>query len=110
MSPGGLRPPFTRAVWAIGCGQLVNWGAMYFAFGVLLVPLERSLGAPRWLIAGAFSLGLLVSAAVAPAVGRLADRGQGPAIIQAGGFIAAALLIAWPAIPTVWMTYLVWAL
>lgn len=98
-----------RAVWAIGTGQLVNWGVLYYAFSVLLVPLEQSLDAPRWLVAGAFSLGLLVSAAAAPAVGRLADRGQGPAAIQAGGLIAAGLLIVWAAAPSIWVTYFVWA-
>lgn len=74
----------SRAIWAIGCGQLVNWGVLYYAFGVLLVPLEQSFDAPRWLVAGAFSLGLLVSAIAAPTVGRVADRGQGPALMRAG--------------------------
>lgn len=97
------------SVLAIGFGQLVNWGVLYYAFGVLLVPVEQSLDAPRWLVAGAFSLGLLVSAFAAPVVGRLADRGQGPAVMQAGGFIAAGLLIAWALVPTIGMTYLVWA-
>jgi MFS family permease len=99
----------SRAVWAVGCGQLVNWGVLYYAFGVLLVPVEQSLGVPRWLVAGAFSLGLLVSAIAAPAIGRLVDRGQGPVVMQAGGLVAAGLLIAWAAIPTIWMTYAVWA-
>jgi MFS family permease len=99
-----------RAIWAIGCGQLVNWGVLYFAFGVLLVPLEQFLGAPRSLIAGAFSLGLLVSAIDAPAVGRLADRGQGPAVMQAGGLLAAGLLIGWAAAPSIISTYIAWAL
>jgi len=99
----------TRAIYAIGCGQLVNWGVLYYAFGVLLLPVEHTLNAPRWLVAGAFSLGLLVSAIAAPAVGRLADRGQGPAVMQAGGYIAAGLLIAWALLPTIWITYLVWA-
>src|SRR5688500_14864475 len=94
-----------RAIWAIGCGQLVNWGVLYYAFGVLLLPVEESLGAPRWLVAGAFSLGLLISAIAAPSVGRLADRGQGPAVMQAGGLIAAGLLIAWALVPALWMTY-----
>ena len=98
----------SRAVWAIGCGQLVNWGVLYYAFGVLMVPVEQSLGAPRWQVAGAFSLGLLISAIAAPSVGRLADRGQGPVVMQAGGLIAAGLLIAWALVPTIWMTYLVW--
>jgi MFS family permease len=104
------RAPVTsRAVWAIGFGQLVNWGVLYYAFGVLLVPLERALSAPRWLVAGAFSVGLLVSALVAPAAGRLADRGQGPVVMQAGGFIAAGLLIVWGLVPSIWITYIVWA-
>jgi MFS family permease len=98
-----------RVIWAIGCGQLINWGVTYFAFSVLLVPLEQSLGAPRWLIAGAFSLGLLLSALVAPSVGRLADRGQGPIVMQIGGLLAAASLFMWAAVPTLWMTYLAWA-
>jgi MFS family permease len=98
-----------RAIWSIGCGQLVNWGVLYYAFGVLLLPVEHTLNAPRWLVAGAFSLGLLVSAIAAPAVGRLADRGQGPAVMRAGGYIAAGLLIAWALLPTIGMTYVVWA-
>ena len=28
-----------RAVWAIGLGQCVHWGVLYYAFGVLLVPI-----------------------------------------------------------------------
>jgi MFS family permease len=97
-------------IWAIGCGQLVNWGVLYFAFGVLLLPLEQSLGSSRTVIAGAFSIGLLISAAAAPAVGRLADRGHGPAVIQAGGFVAAGLLAIWAAVPNLITTYVVWAL
>jgi MFS family permease len=99
----------SRTIWLIGFGQLINWGVLYYAFGVLMVPVEQALGAPRWLVAGAFSLGLLISAIAAPSVGRLADRGQGPVVMQAGGFIAAGLLIAWALVPTLWMTYVVWA-
>ncbi len=83
---------------------------MYFAFGVLLVPLEQFLDAPRWLVAGAFSLSLLVSAFAATAIGRLADRGQGPVVMQAGGLIASVLLIGWAAWPTLISTYVAWAL
>jgi MFS family permease len=97
-----------RAIWAIGCGQLVNWGVLFFSFSVLLVPLQQAFGSPRWVVAGAFSFGLLISAIAAPAVGRLADRGQGPAVMQAGGLLAAGLLLAWAAVPTMTMTYLVW--
>ena len=101
-----MRP---GAIWAIGCGQLVNWGVLYYAFSVLLVPLELDLGAPRWLVIGAFSTGLLSSAAVSPIVGRIADRGQGPVVLQAGGLVAAGLLLAWALMPNLWVMYLVWA-
>jgi MFS family permease len=97
-----------RAIWAIGCGQLVNWGVLYFAFSVLLIPLEDAFQSPRWLVAGAFSLGLLLSAFVAPTIGRLADRGQGPAVMQAGGLLAALLLLAWALVPTLLTTYIIW--
>ena len=99
----------SRAIWSIGCGQLVNWGVLYYAFGVLMIPVEESLGVPRWMVAGAFSLALLVSAIAAPAVGRLADRGQGPVVMQAGGYIAAGLLLVWAFLPSLAMTYIVWA-
>ena len=52
-------PMTTRAILAIGVGQLVNWGVLYYAFGVLMLPLERDLGVARWVVAGAFSLALL---------------------------------------------------
>ena len=99
----------TRAILAIGVGQLVNWGVLYYAFGVLMLPLERDLGVARWVVAGAFSLALLMSAAVAPLVGRLSDRGRGPLLIRTGGFAAAVLLIAWAIVPSVVTTYLAWA-
>lgn len=98
------------SVWVIGCGQLVNWGVLYFAYSVLLVPLEQDFNAPRWLVAGAFSLGLFASALTAPAAGRLADRGLGPLLVQAGGFAAAALLALWAAFPHIITTYIVWTL
>src|SRR6186997_1352205 len=98
-----------QAIWVIGCGQLVNWGVLFFAYSILLVPLQEAFDAPRWLVAGAFSTGLLMSAIAAPAVGRLADRGQGPAVMQAGGLLAAGLLILWALLPSIWTTYIAWS-
>jgi hypothetical protein len=33
----------SRAIAALGLGQCVNWGVLYYAFGVLLVPLSLDL-------------------------------------------------------------------
>jgi MFS family permease len=86
----------------------VNWGVLYYAFGVLLLPVEEALGAPRWLVAGALSAALLVSALAAPSIGRRADRGHGPAVMRAGGVAAAILLAIWAARPHVVVHYAVW--
>jgi hypothetical protein len=86
----------------------VNWGVLYYAFAVLVLPLERELGAPTWVIAGAFSLALLMSAVLAPRVGLWCDRGHGPGIMQAGGVTAGLLLIAWTLIPGLAALYVVW--
>jgi MFS family permease len=98
----------TRAIVALGIGQCVNWGVLYYAFGVLLTPLERDLGAPGWLIAGAFSLALLTSALAAPTVGTWIDRGAGPQAVLIGGYAASSLLVLWTALPGLPALFFVW--
>jgi MFS family permease len=87
----------------------MNWGVLYYAFAVLVRPLERELGVATWVVTGAFSLALLMSAALAPTIGRWADRDRGPFMIEVGGVSAAALLVAWTFMPGVLALYLVWA-
>jgi MFS family permease len=99
----------TRAVMALGLGQCVNWGVLYYAFAVLLLPVEAALGVERWMVAGAFSLALLLSAIAAPSVGRWSDRGHGARLLQAGGYVAAGLLGVWALHPRLWVLYAVWA-
>jgi MFS family permease len=97
-----------RAVVALGIGQCVNWGVLYYAFAMLVVPLERELAVATWVVTGAFSLALLTSAVLAPTVGRWGDRDRGALMMQAGGITAAALLVAWTFIPGVLALYVVW--
>lgn len=98
-----------RAVIALGIGQCVNWGVLYYAFAVLVLPLERELGVATWVVTGAFSLALLMSAALAPTVGRWGDRDRGALVMQAGGFTAAALLAGWTLAPGIPALYIAWA-
>jgi MFS family permease len=98
-----------RAVIALGIGQLVNWGVLYYAFAILVRPLERELAVSTWVVTGAFSLALFTSAILAPAIGRWGDRDRGPLLMQAGGLTAAAVLVAWTLMPGVRMLYVVWA-
>src|SRR5512145_2740354 len=97
-----------RAVAALGIGQCVNWGVLYYAFAVLVLPLERELGVATWAVTGAFSLALLISAALAPGIGRWADRDGGPLMMQVGGVSASVVLVAWTFVPGLLALYAVW--
>lgn len=99
----------SRAVIALGIGQCVNWGVLYYAFAVLLLPLEAELGAERWIVTGAYSLALLLSATAAPTVGRWSDRDLGWRLMQVGGYAAAGLLALWALLPSLRILYVVWA-
>jgi MFS family permease len=97
-----------RAVVALGLAQCLNWGVLYYAFTVLVVPVSTDLGVSPWVVTAAFSLALLVSALLSPLVGARIDRGQGPAMMRAGGWSAAALLLLWAAFPGMASLYAVW--
>jgi MFS family permease len=98
-----------RVIAVLGLGQLVNWGVLYYAFAVLMPGVQSDLGAPAWHVTGAFSVGLLVSALVAPAAGRWNDRGHAVQAIASGAFGGAVLLVLWAAFPTLTALYVVWA-
>lgn len=99
----------SRAVVALGIGQCVNWGVLYYAFAVLVLPLERELGVATWVVTGAFSLALLMSAAMAPTIGRWGDRDRGALVMQVGAASAAALLAVWTLTSGVVALYVIWA-
>lgn len=98
-----------RSIVALGIGQCVNWGVLYYAFGALLIPLERDLSVPSWVIAGAFSTALLTSAAIAPAIGVWSDGGLGPRLLWRGGLVGATLLALWALVPGLAALYVIWA-
>jgi MFS family permease len=98
-----------RVIAVLGIGQLANWGVLYYAFAVLMPSVQADLNVPTWGVTGAFSLGLLVSALVAPTAGRWNDQGHAVRGIAIGAFAGASLLTAWAAFPGLVTLYVVWA-
>ena len=98
-----------RAVAVLGIGQCVAWGVLYYAFAVFVLPVQHDLGVATWIVTGAYSMALLISAAAAPTVGRWADAGRGAMLMQTGGFVAAGLLCVWALLPSLATLYVVWA-
>src|SRR5947209_8453082 len=76
------------------------------AFSLLLPPLIDEFGWDRGFVAGAFSFGLLVSAALSPVAGRVMDRYGPRAVIGTGVAMMATGLLAAPGIKAAWQLYL----
>lgn len=69
--------------------QLVAWGSIYYAFALIMAPLETELGLGRFEVSSAFSLGLLVEGVVAYPIGRLIDQGRERWVMSVGSLSAA---------------------
>lgn len=83
------------ATWALAIGQLVAWGAVYYAFSLFVVPMEQELGWSRASTNAALSCGLLVSGLAAYPVGKWIDHGHGRVVLTAGSLLASVMLVLW---------------
>ncbi|MCW5751030.1 MAG: MFS transporter [Alphaproteobacteria bacterium] len=97
-------------VWALAFGQLVSWGSLYYAFAVLVLPMEQELGWSKSELNGALSLGLLAAGLAALPVGAWIDRHGGRAVMTAGSLAAALLLLAWSQVVSIELFYLLYIL
>lgn len=97
-----------EAIWALGASQCVYWGIFYYTFGVMMVPMRADLGVSEAVLAGAFSLGLAISALLATPFGRRLDEGRGWTYFRGGALGGAGLLLAWSWVESPLGLYLVW--
>lgn len=104
------RPPYQRA-WtlALSVPQLLGWGSLYYAFSVLIGPMEVELHISRLELAGAFSLGLFVEGVMAYPVGRFVDRGKARWVMPLGSLLAAMGLWMLALSQHRWEVYAAWA-
>jgi MFS family permease len=91
----------------LGVTEAVSYGVLSYAFGVLLVPMQRDLGWSRVELSGAYSLALLASGLAIIPVGRLLDRTSPRLLMTAGSVLAAVLVLAWSRVSTLPQLYLV---
>jgi len=101
-------PPSRSVIRTLGAAQCVYWGILYYAYAVLIVPMRVEFGTSEAVIAGAYSLGLLVCALLAVVAGRRFDRGQGVAWMRAGAHAVPPLLVGWSLASGTTMLYVVW--
>jgi len=108
-----LSPSFPGYRWVIvstlSVTETITWGILYYAFGVLLAPMEREMGWSRAESTAAFSLALLLAAAGAVPAGRLVDRGRARLMMTLGSCAGTLLLVLWARVESLPALYLVWA-
>lgn len=98
-----------RIVRTLAVAQTVSWGILYYAFAVLLLPMQRDLGFSTATLTGAFSVAVAVAGVAAVPVGRWVDRRGARALMSIGSAAGALLVLAWSKVETVAGLYAVFA-
>ena len=97
-----------RVVSALSITHLISYGTLFYAFALLIEPMERELGWSKTALTAALSLSLVSSAFFAVPVGRLIDRGYGRAVMTGGSVVAALLLVLWATTESYPVFVLIW--
>ncbi len=100
--------PFRRVVWSLAIAETIVWAAMFYSFPALILEWERSLGWSKTELSGAFTLSLVISAVLAPVVGRLIDHGFGRYVYTGCALLGAVLLAVLSRVTELWQFYVVW--
>ncbi|MFN0089589.1 MAG: MFS transporter, partial [Acidimicrobiales bacterium] len=98
-----------RLISGLGAAQIVSWGALYYAFPVLLTPMQQDLGWSSASLVAGHSLAVVVSGVAAFPVGRLLDRRAPRPLMAAGSVTAAAATLAWSQVGAPAAYFAVWA-
>jgi MFS family permease len=79
--------------WRIAIGQIVAWGILYYAFSVVIGPLQVGTGWSKTFVNGGLSLGLLVWGLCALPVGAWIQRKGGREIMTLGSLLGGGALV-----------------
>jgi MFS family permease len=82
---------------ALGIAQIISWGSLFYAIGVLGIAMRNELGVSELFLFGTFSAALVVSGTLAPVMGRLIDQRGGRFVLSLGSVLAATsmAMLAW---------------
>jgi len=100
--------PFRQIVWPLAIAETIVWAAMFYSFPALILEWERDLGWSKTELSGALTLALVVSAVLAPVVGRLIDHGVGRYVFTGCALLGAVLLVLLSRVTALWQFYVVW--
>jgi MFS family permease len=93
-----MRLPWGLA-WRLALGQIVAWGILYYAFTVVVGPMQTGTGWSRTFLNSGLSLGLLAWGSVALPVGAWIQRRGGRGLMTTASGLGGGALILMGAIP-----------
>ncbi len=102
--------PWRRAILPLAIAQTVVWAGVFYSFAGLLAWWEEDLGWSKTDLSAGLTLALIASAAFAPLVGRMIDRGRGRYLLTFGPVVAALLLLVLSQVQTQAQFLAVWIL
>lgn len=95
---------------ALGSAQTLAWASSYYLLAILAAPIARDLGVRMPTVFAAFSVALLVSAALGPIAGRTIDRLGGRPVLMVASIVFATGLAALGLAQGPATLFLAWAL
>ncbi len=102
-------PPSVRNVLLLGSAQTLAWASTYYLPAVLAAAMAKDTGVETPTVFAAFTLSLLVSAAVGPWAGRAIDRRGGRGVLACANLLFAAALVLLARAEDGWGLFLAWA-
>lgn len=105
---GRERGARSGIVASLAATTTAGYGILFYAFGVLLVPMQRDLGWSASTLSGAFSSALLVAAVATIPVGRWLDHHDPRPLLLGGAIGATALVALWARVTVPVLLYAVW--
>jgi hypothetical protein len=95
-----------RFIAALGVGQIVCWGTLYYSFPLMAEPMAQEFALSKTEVYGALGVGLAAAGLAAYPVGAAIDRGHGRAVMAGGAVFAALLLAVWgTCVVGIWSLY-----
>ena len=88
------KHPRWHTVATLGTAQTLAWASSYYLPAILAAPMARDLGVSMPTVFAAFSVALVLSAAVGPVSGRAIDRHGGRPVLMGTNLLFAAGLLA----------------